>query len=110
MTKSVDLIVYRAYPYKGVNIIVRLDFLHEKISIVERNQGAIDGFANKEFIFADREAKFMNGWRLILQAMDNAIVEAKKEMEAAKERDFQKMLNQAVALAQISDDRLKEKK
>lgn len=106
--KVEDLIVYRSYGYRGVNIIIKLDFLKKKISIVERDKdyGSKNDFKPKEFIFSDRTEEYLNGWRLILKAMDLAVEQAKKELEEAKKKDLDKLVNNLVQLDKFKNKKL----
>ncbi len=101
--KTTDLVVYRSYTYNRINIIVKLDFLAKTISIVERDKsyGNKSGFKPKSFIFSDRTEEYLNGWRLILKAMDLAVEQAKKEMEAASKKDFDKLVNVLVDVSKL---------
>lgn len=81
---SLDLVVYRTYNYRGVNVLVKLDFIESTVSLVERDDNKESGFKPKDWLFADRGLEYLNGWRLILKAMDYAVEQAKKEMEVAK--------------------------
>lgn len=101
--KAVDLVVYRTYVYKRVNVIVKIDFLEKKLSLVEKDENSESGFKPKDWFFADRTTEYLNGWRLILQAIDYAIVEAKKELVEAKARDDEKFLEVFVELNKIKD-------
>ena len=98
---SMDLVVYRTYNYRGVNVLVKLDFIDSTVSLVERDDNKESGFKPKEWLFSDRGLEYLNGWRLILKAMDYAVEQAKKEMELAKKRDLDKLLNFYVELDKV---------
>lgn len=61
--------------HKGVKVIVHMDYQNGVISLVDE-----EGKPQK-YCFAQREKEYMNGWRLVLQAMDVAVVEAQRLME-----------------------------
>lgn len=88
-----DLFVRRVYTYKGVNVVVNLDFVQRKVSLVENNG------QNKKWLFSDRTPEYLNGWRLILQAMDHAVAEAKKEMDAFDEKKRDEFVELMVELS-----------
>lgn len=90
-----DLFVRRMYSYKGINIAVELDFVKKTVSLVEK-----DG-VNKKWIFADRTLEYMNGWLLILQAMEYAITEAKKEMDAITEKEHEEFVEMYMNLDKV---------
>lgn len=92
-----DIFVRRIYRYRGIAVIVEIDFLKRTISLVEATdeQGR---FKNKKWLFAERGLEYMKGWRLILAAMDNAIMEASKELEELKEKDHKKILKMLLEL------------
>jgi hypothetical protein len=93
---SNDLFVRRMYKHKGIAVIVEIDFINRTVSLVE----AVDdhgNFKRKQWIFAERGLEYMNGWRLILQAIDHAIVEATKVLEELEEKDHKKLINALIA-------------
>lgn len=101
--KHVDLLIYRQYEHKGVKILVKIDRYNKTISLVERE----GNFRPKDWRFTDRQVEYLNGWRLILQAMDFAIVEAKKELEKFEAEDTEKLLEVMVELSGIRNEELK---
>ena|SRR6476661_2218518 len=90
-----DLLVRRVYEYKGVNVTVELDFVKKTTSLVEK-----DG-KRKNWYFTDRTPEYLNGWRLILQAMDHAIQEAQKEMDAVTEEEHEKFVAMYMELDKV---------
>lgn len=105
--KTTDLVVYRSYTYNRINIIIKLDFIEKTISIVERDKSyGKDGFRPKKFTFSDRTEEYLNGWRLILKAMDLAVEQAKKELEEANKKDLDKLVNTLVELDKLKDKKL----
>lgn len=68
----------RIHTFNDIDIAVRINYRENKISIVDHKNGCRD----KTFLFADRGVEFMNGWLNILEAMKNAVKEAKKDYEA----------------------------
>lgn len=103
MTNKVkDLIVYRAYNYKGVSILVKIDFLNKTATLVERDKGyGQDGFKPKKWLFADRTTEYFAGWEMILDAMKFAINEARKELEAVKEEEFNAFVDVMLELDKV---------
>lgn len=96
MNESKDIFIRRIYTHKGVSVAVEIDLIKKTVSLVEKN--SIGGFGNKEWLFADRELKYMNGWLLILDAMKHAITEAAKVLEAEKDRDLDEMVKLMASL------------
>lgn len=94
-----DVFIRRIYEHKGIKVAVDIDLEKKQISLVEKNNGQ---WQKKKWQFAERELEYMNGWKLILQAMDYAISEASKELKAAEERDNEKFMEMVIGL---SDDR-----
>lgn len=86
---ATDLFIRRAYTYKGVNVLVDIDLTERTVTLVDRQR---DGsFKRKQWVFAERELKYMAGWQLILDAMKYAVSEATKVLEEAekvKEKEF----------------------
>lgn len=78
-----DLFVRRAYTKNGITVIADLDFVKKTVSLVEK-----DG-SNKKWVFAQRTPEFMIGWRNILNAMQYAVEQAQKEMDAINKKDHE---------------------
>lgn len=93
-----DLFVRRVYSSYGISVVVELDFVKKTVSLVEK-----DG-SKKEWIFADRTLEYLNGWRNIMHAMEYAVAEAQKEMQALSDKE----LDDFVKLYQAVDKSLKK--
>lgn len=90
-----DLFVRRVYSHKGVNVCVELDFVKKTVSLVEK-----DG-KRKNWFFTDRTPEYMNGWLLILQAMEYAVSEAKKEMDKVTEEEHEQFVAMYMELDKV---------
>lgn len=66
--------VLKSYLYKGISVMVQIDFDKEKISLLE------NAMTPKKWVFADREIDYMSGWQNILDAMKHAIKCATSEL------------------------------
>lgn len=75
------------FTHEEINIDVKIDYINNKISLVESNYGSIN---NKKWLFADRWVEYMDSWLDILDAMKFAIWEAKRmyERELAKSSEL----------------------
>lgn len=89
-----DLFVRRVYSKQGINIVVELDFIKKTVSLVEKDGNP------KKWIFAERTPEYMNGWLAILRAMEYAVAEAKKEMDALEEKEHQEFVEMYYKLDQ----------
>lgn len=87
-----DLFVRRVYSKHGINIVVELDFVKKTASLTEKEG------KKKQWLFAERSVEYMNGWLAILKAMEYAVTECKKELEAIEEREHQDFLEMYMAL------------
>lgn len=87
-----DLFVRRAYTKNGITIVVQMDFVKKTVSLTEK-----DG-TNKKWVFAERTPEYMNGWLLILRAMEYAVSEAKKVMDAVTEKEHEEFVAMYMAL------------
>lgn len=103
--KEENLLTIKRYYYKGVGVIVRLDYSKKTVDIVEWDKIA-DDYVPKRFIFTGRSLEYMAGWRLILDAIDHAVQQATKELEAIKDRETQRFLDYHLQL----DEALKRNK
>lgn len=100
----VDLLVYRQYEVRGVKFIVEINRLKKTVSFVEYDNG---DFEQKEWVFSNRELKYMNGWLLILKGMMEVVEELKKELEAFVDEDAKQLMHVALALSKVKDEELK---
>lgn len=91
---SKDLRVIRLYEHKGVGILVDIDFTTGKVSLIERTYDNANNFnfRVKDWRFASRELEYMDGWSLILEAMQLAVKEAKKELEDNKAKKLESLV------------------
>ncbi len=62
----------------GIKVVIKIDYDLGTASLVERNG---TGFVGKKYFFCDRGLEYMNGWLNILEAMQVAVKECKKELE-----------------------------
>lgn len=79
-----------SYTHKGITIYVRIDYINNKISILECIDGLGSSFKKKDFTFINRGVEYMQGWRNILEAVSEATKDAQKKYEAnlAEESKF----------------------
>lgn len=106
-----DLIVYRQYEYRGMKFIVEINRLDKTASFVELKRvdryglkssvQNVPSFDRKEWVFAQRELKYMNGWILILQGMINVIEEVKKELEIFDKEDTEQLIKVMLKLDEV---------
>ena len=73
--------VYGHY-YKGIEVSVKIDYSLEEVSLMDNRNIT----SAKSWVFNKRTVEYMNGWLLILEAMDDAIRTAKQKL-----LDYQKM-------------------
>jgi hypothetical protein len=66
--------------HKGISIFVRIDYLHNKIDILECDTLQTQ-FKKKEFVFVGRGVEYMQDWRNILEAISEATKDAQKKYE-----------------------------
>jgi len=102
--QSKDLLVVRAYDYRGVKVLVELNFQTGKASLVERNGD--NAFKQKKWDFTGRELDYMNGWLLILDAMKYAVKEAKMELQKHDEEKTLEFLEMSLALDKVRDGQI----
>lgn len=104
---SEDLLLVRAYTHKGVTVIMEIDLVARKASMVSY----IDQYGNrkktydpKKWVFAEREQKYMTGWLLIIDAMKYAVTQTDLLLQDAEKRDQEKFMKIVMA----SDKALKK--
>lgn len=94
---ATEMLKIKRYDFSdGTTIRVKIDFEHNKVSLVD-NQNA-----NNKFLFAERGLEYMNGWLNILGAMRYAIREARDELQAwqdaKKDKETKQIIDIMVAL------------
>lgn len=107
-----DLSIVRVYTFKGIKVIVGINLIEKTISLLEAYTGPKEGglgsetkFRKKEWVFAEREHRYLPGWLLILEAMQHATIEAGKVLakrEAQDDKKFRDLLI-AVSLKDLND-------
>lgn len=96
-----DLFVRRVYTHKnGISITVEIDYVKKQVSMVEK-----DG-TQKRWVFAERTPEYLNGWRMILTAMEWAVQQVQAEFKAIGKKE----LDDFVKLYQALDQPLKRGK
>lgn len=73
MTKHLEI---RTIEHRGVKVTIKIDYDNGTASMVE-----MGGFGAKKWVFAERGLAYMDGWKNILDAMQLAVKECKKELE-----------------------------
>ncbi len=96
-----DLFVRRVYTHtNGISIVIEIDYVKKLISLVEK-----DG-TPKKFLFAERTPEYLNGWRMIMIAMEWAVEQVKNEFSAIKDKEHKEFVELFMQL----DKALKVKK
>lgn len=97
---SEDLLLVRAYTLKGVTVIMEIDLIKRKASMVSY----LDQYGNqkksydfKKWVFAEREQQYMAGWLLILDAMKYAVTQTDILLKDAEKRDQDKFMKVVAA-------------
>ena len=98
----------KTYEYCGVNVTVVIDFDKGQITLAEKKMGY--GFVKKNWVFAERELSYMNGWRNILEAMKYAIDEAEKELKGYQEARRKEKEEDVMTALNLATDIIKNKK
>lgn len=94
-----------SYEHKGIKVLVHVDHMNAKVSIVERDLA--DRFIPKKWVFIERGLEYMQGWQNILDAMKYAVGEATKllEKDHAEASAFQDRM-----IAEVSKEAIKNNK
>lgn len=109
LLKTTDLKVVRAYKYKGIRIILEINYLSKKVSVVEYNHQS-KGFVPKKFLFAERQLEYMEGWKLVFKGLELATDEAIRELEAIKEKEMNETIDSLLAYSLDNLNNFKPKK
>ncbi len=68
--------------HKGIKVTVMIDYDKGEVSFVEKQSYNSSGFQKKQWIFANRGLEYMKGWLDIIEAMQFAVKECQKALEA----------------------------
>ncbi len=69
----------RTIEHNGVKVTIRINYDDDTAELVEK----IDGrWKVKQWVFKPRGLEYMNGWQDVLSAMQIAVAECRKELEA----------------------------
>lgn len=68
----------RTIEHKGIKVSIKIDYDKGEASLVD----ALDNYKGKQWLFTKRGLEYMNGWQDILEAMQVAVKECKKELES----------------------------
>lgn len=67
--------------HKDIKIYIKIDYLNNRIDILEPTSLLQGTFKKKEFVFVGRGVEYMQGWRNILEAVSEATKDAQKKYE-----------------------------
>lgn len=68
----------RTVEHKGIKVSIKIDYDNGIASLVDPH----DSYRGKRWLFSERGLEYMNGWQDILEAMQVAVKECKKELES----------------------------
>jgi len=69
----------RTIEHKGVKVSFKIDYDEGTATLVEKYQ---DKWLAKQYLFKGRGLEYMNSWQNVLEAMQVAVKECKKSLEA----------------------------
>lgn len=101
---ATEMLKIKRYEFTdGTKIWVKIDFENNKVSLVEPDMRKVDApYQDKQWLFAGRELKYMNGWINIMAAMQYVVREARDELaawqEAQKDKKTKQLIDIMVAL------------
>lgn len=87
------------YELKGKKIGVTIDYRQKQISLVEP-----DTLKRKNWLFAERGVKYINGWLNVLEAIESAITDAKERLEKYIEEEEEEKLKRIVVVNEAYQD------
>jgi hypothetical protein len=85
MLNSKDLLTIREYTYEGITVLVEIDRLKMKATLIDRD--AEGNYAPKEWVFAGRTVALAKSWLKIMAAMQYATERAIKDLGEVELRD-----------------------
>lgn len=83
MTQEIKHFEIKAYEHEGVKVCVQIDYDNKMVSLVEEERNSVPRrYKTKQWIFANRQIEYMEGWQNIFDAMKYAIAQATKQLKA----------------------------
>ena len=83
--------------HKEIIIFVRIDYLNNKVDLLDLVNSQTCKFSAKKWVFSQRGIEFMDNWIIILEAMQEAIKDAKKKLgkyqDGIRNKSFEEFLN-----------------
>lgn len=70
--------------HKGVTVSYKIDFDLRTVSLVEKNG---KNWQTKQWIFPDRTPEYLDSWMIIMEAMQEAVRQAKLELDLHIEKE-----------------------
>ena len=67
------------FTYNKITVVVKIDYIRNKISLMEHISGG--AYKEKLYNFSGRGVEYMDGWLNIMEAMQEAVKDAKKRYE-----------------------------
>lgn len=96
---SKDLLTIREHEHKGIKVLVEIDRVNNKATLVEFKGANIQGYTAKEWLFEKRAIPYLKTWLNIFDAMKFATEEAIKDLEAV---EGQKLVSTAKLVKAVS--------
>ncbi len=103
MTKQHKIKETYKFTHKDISIYVKIDYLNNRIDIVEPVNLLRGNFKKSEFVFIGRGVEYMQGWRDILEAISEATKDAQAKYEANlalessfRDKDMLSLLNKTM--------------
>lgn len=95
--------IIKTIEHKGIAVRFSVDFDKGEVSLLDKDNSA------KKWLFAGRGLEYLNSWLNILEAMQEAVKEAKKLLEDRKKEDGdsleQTMVSCLGRMEKIKDER-----
>lgn len=76
----------KEYIYKNITVTLSINYAKNEVSVLENNSDKA-----RHFIFQNRGVEYMQGWINVLEAVNYAVKEAKKDLEDYKTKETQKI-------------------
>lgn len=106
MIKHIEI---KTYQFNGIDILVKIDYDKQQISLIENDANSNLGFKVKHWVFASREIKYMKGWQNILDAMSSTITTASKELEDYLKEKAEASIDHVAEVMGVAVDLIKKR-
>ncbi len=86
-------LIIKTIEHKGITVSYKIDFDLRTLSLVEKNG---KNWQTKQWVFPERTPEYLNSWINIMEAMQEAVIQAKLELDAHIEKETDELTEKII--------------